>query len=87
MGKCTAVDSLCKYVSSEPPTRNGRIKARHTLVSGEMSLPKHDVTEGLMPLALGLKQHLALISIDMDCKQHVKIYVVAAWTGIRLVSE
>ena len=43
------------------------IKARHTPALGELSLPKHDVTEGFLTLALARSKHLALICLSLDC--------------------
>jgi hypothetical protein len=51
MGMCTAVDSLCKEVGSEPPSRNGLDKGKAHPGIENSSLSKHDVTEGFMTLA------------------------------------
>jgi len=40
---------------------------RHTPVSGEISLPKHDVTEGFLTLVSARSKHSALICIGLDC--------------------
>jgi len=58
--------------------------ARHTPVSGEGSLPEHDVTEGFLALTLVRSNHLALICMSLEL-QHiicVRIYVITARTGI-----
>jgi len=57
---------------------------RHTPVSGEMSLPKHDVTEGFLALALVRSNHLVLICMSPDLQRQDLRFHRTEWYPVSL---
>jgi len=57
----------CEQEGSEPPSRNEWNNGKAHPGIGELSLPKHDVSEGFLPLVSARSKYLALSCMSLDC--------------------